>query len=73
MNVIQCWTLCNVFSHAIFPILQNVKKMVDRIKAFHRLNSQIFATLQKHLANSEVLTQQAREYQPPIYQPTGSS
>lgn len=50
----------------------NVKKMVDRIKAFHRLNSQIFATLQKHLANSEVLSQQVREFQPPIYQPGGS-
>ena len=51
---------------------QNVKKMVDRIKAFYRLNSHIFATLHKHLASSEVLIQQVREYQPPIYQPTGS-
>lgn len=71
-NVIQCGMLCNVSFHAIVLLLQNVKKMVDRIKAFHRLNSQIFATLQKHLANSEVLNQQVREYQPPIYQPGGS-
>lgn len=66
--------LCETYAcfNSIFLLPQNVKKMVDRIKAFHRLNNHIFATLHKHLANSEVLTQQVREYQPPIYQASGS-
>ncbi len=48
--------------------LQNLKKMVERIRAYKNLNYQIFGILNKHLANSEVLAKPIREYQPPIFQ-----
>ena len=50
----------------------NVKKMVERIKAFNQLNNQIFSTRSKYLSNSDVLAQQVREYQPPIFQSSSS-
>lgn len=35
------------------PFLQNLKRMVDRIRRFQVLNSQIFAILNKYLKNSD--------------------
>ncbi|KAL5460570.1 hypothetical protein EMCRGX_G034022 [Ephydatia muelleri] len=45
----------------------SVKKMIDRISAFKVINTQVFGILNKHLANSDVLTRPIREFQPPIY------
>ena len=41
--------------------------MVERIRCYKKLNNQIFGILNKHLANSDVLSKPIREYQPPIY------
>lgn len=49
-------------------ILQSIKKLVERIRVYKALNSQIFGILNKHLASSNILAKPIREFQPPIFQ-----
>jgi cytoplasmic FMR1 interacting protein len=58
--------------------LQQLKRMVDRIRRFQVLNSQIFATLNKYIrtstsAESENMpVEHVRCFQPPIHQSLAS-
>lgn len=60
-------TFTEAYSLSLPFLSQNVKKFVERIRAYKRLNLQIFGILNKHLASSDVLAKPVREFQPPIY------
>ena len=62
-------TMHGIQAHSLVILLnlsQNVKKMVEHINTFYQLNIQIFVTLNKCLTTSDIIGQQAREYQPPL-------
>ena len=68
--VCACVCVCDIF----FPILiQDLKHFIKCARVYQVLNNQIFTTLFKHLANSEILQRPARDYQPPIFQPAGTN
>ena len=63
----------NVYSYLFIFFSQQLKRMVDRIRRFQVLNSQIFASLSKYLrtssADSENMpVEHVRCFQPPIHQ-----
>ncbi len=55
----------------LLSILQPLKRMVDRIRKFQILNSQIFGVLNKYLKSSDadnLPVEHVRCFQPPIHQ-----
>lgn len=60
----------------IFPPVQPLKKMVDRIRKFQVLNNEIFAILNKYLKSGDgenMPVEHVRCFQPPIHQSLASS
>ena len=57
-----------LLSHPPSCLLQSLRKMVERIRVYKKLNNQIFGILNKHLSSSEVLAKPTREFPPPVYQ-----
>lgn len=68
------YTYCMVYKYykfiVFFFFLQHLKRMVDRIRRFQVLNSQIFATLNKYLKANETdasAVEHVRCFPPPVH------